>query len=99
MTAEELIESPYIKCEDIRMTIFEQAGSVMRQALSHQDLASGGSQGYNRRFKTQTSFNSSFSSGQGGSGSNNLTAKQFHRDAIKEAHICAVENLVSTIYI
>ena len=97
MTAEELIESSYIKCEDIRLTIFEQAGTIMRQALSHQDLANGGSQSYSRRFKTQTSFNSSFSSKEGGQGSNSVTAKQFHREAIKEAHICAVENLVSTI--
>ena len=34
MTAEELVESPYIKCEDVRLTIFEQAGSIMRQALN-----------------------------------------------------------------
>lgn len=34
MTAEELVENPYIMCEDVRLTIFEQAGTIMRQALS-----------------------------------------------------------------
>eukprot|EP00353_Schmidingerella_taraikaensis_P006910 CAMPEP_0185570822 /NCGR_PEP_ID=MMETSP0434-20130131/2987_1 /TAXON_ID=626734 ORGANISM="Favella taraikaensis, Strain Fe Narragansett Bay" /NCGR_SAMPLE_ID=MMETSP0434 /ASSEMBLY_ACC=CAM_ASM_000379 /LENGTH=293 /DNA_ID=CAMNT_0028186031 /DNA_START=1813 /DNA_END=2694 /DNA_ORIENTATION=- len=33
MTADELIESTYVKCEDIRLTVFEQAGSIMRKAL------------------------------------------------------------------
>jgi len=44
-----------------------------------------------RRFKSQTSFNSSFSSGTVTNGT--ITAKQFHREAVKEAHICAVDNL------
>lgn len=34
MTAEELVENPYVRCDDIRLTVFEQAGSIMRQALS-----------------------------------------------------------------
>jgi len=33
MTAEELIEQDFIKCEDIRLTVFEQAGTIMRKAL------------------------------------------------------------------
>lgn len=42
-----------------------------------------------RRFKTNTSsFNSSGSAANGP-----ITVKQFHREAVKEAHICAVENL------
>ena len=34
MTAEELIETPYIRCDDIRLTVFEQAGTIMRQAIA-----------------------------------------------------------------
>ena len=34
MTAEELVECSYVKSEDIRLTIFEQAGTIMRQALN-----------------------------------------------------------------
>ena len=95
MTAEELIECSYIKCTDIRLTVFEQAGSIMRQALAQQEFQNG-SNSFQRRFKTQTSFTSSFSSSCQGGIPGNLTAKAFHREAIKEAHICAVENLVSS---
>ena len=88
MTAEELVENSYVKCEDIRLTVFEQAGTIMRKALQQAEY--GGNVVGNRRFKTQTSFSSTFSAASSG----NVSAKQFHRDAVKEAHIAAVENLV-----
>ena len=44
MTAEELVNDPYIKCEDIRLTVFEKAGSIQRVAVN------GGDKG--RRFKS-----------------------------------------------
>ena len=28
MTAEELVNDPYIKCEDVRLTVFERAGQI-----------------------------------------------------------------------
>ena len=32
MTADELINDPYIKCEDVRLTVFEKAGQYQRTA-------------------------------------------------------------------
>ena len=61
MTAEELVENSYVKCEDIRLTVFEQAGTIMRKALQQAEY--GGNVVGNRRFKTQTSFSSTFSAG------------------------------------
>ena len=46
MTADELVNDPYIKSEDIRLTVFEKAGQIQREAVK--DMNKDNS----RRFKT-----------------------------------------------
>ena len=31
MTAQQVLESPFVKCDDLRLTIFESAGSIIRE--------------------------------------------------------------------
>ena len=84
MTAEELVNDPYIKCEDIRLTVFEKAGTFQRTAA--QDITSAP-----RRFKTSSqSFNGAWTTSQP-----QFNPKQINRETIKDAHISAVEHLVS----
>ena len=55
MTADELVNDPYIKSEDIRLTVFEKAGQIQREAVK--DMNKDNS----RRFKTTSqSFGSNW---------------------------------------
>ena len=86
MTAEELVNDPYIKCEDIRLTVFERAGQIQRQAV-HGDKG--------RRHKSASqSFTNGWTQQQ-----TNFNPKQINKETVKDAHISAVEHLVSDWYL